>query len=133
MPKTKVVNVEVCKQFEFSAHHKLPYYRECNVDHGHNFTVTLCVEGLIQPDFEKNPESGMVVSFDKLKQEWEQINNGFLDHKSLNEFLLNPTCERLCAWLVEYFDESFSKHAGIQLSRLRVNETNRSWSEWTRK
>src|SRR5690606_4344592 len=125
--------LEVCKRFEFAAHHRLPFHKgKCSSDHGHNYFVTLCVYGTVRPDEGRYPDAGMVVDFARLKDEWKKVNEAFLDHKSLNSFLINPTAERLCGWLVEYFTEVFDQEGQLFLSRVRVEETSTSWVEWTR-
>lgn len=121
--------VEVCKQFEFEAAHRLPYHDgKCKATHGHSYKVTLCFRGEMQQVVagKEHTSAGMVVDFGDVKEAWAPVHAKF-DHKSLNEFLVNPTAEHLVCYLRHYFLDTFPNAV---LSRVRVHETSNSYAEW---
>ena len=126
--------ITVCKTFKFEAAHHLPYHNgKCAEEHGHSYKVQLCVRGPVQDTHPDNSESGMVIDFSNLSEEWKIIDKTYgLDHKNLNRLMPNPTAENICAWLAAYFDEvqPFNDHPGVVVVRIRVHETDNSYVEW---
>lgn len=79
------------KEIEISSGHqlKLPYDSKCQNYHGHNWKVTVRVEG------EHLTPYGMLVDFCHIKDVVMQ-----LDHANLNEKLdINPTAEQIAEWI----------------------------------
>lgn len=129
---------EVCKRFEFAAHHKLPFHNgKCAHDHGHNYVLTLCVAGYpLHEDkiSRERGDAGMVLDFQVLSVIWRTLEPQ-LDHKSLNDLLENPTAEQLLGWLVPRVQralETYNQQRGTLciLSRVRLEETSDSFAEW---
>ncbi|WP_223114718.1 6-carboxytetrahydropterin synthase QueD [Lolliginicoccus suaedae] len=89
--------IEIFKEFDFEAAHRLPNVPEghkCARLHGHSYRFTVHVAG--QPD----PELGWVVDFAEVKRVVAPIVRE-LDHYFLNDIegLENPTSENLAMWL----------------------------------
>ena len=85
-------------RLEFSASHFLRNYcGKCEALHGHNFGVTVEVEGR-----ELDPATGMLLDYKALKAETRAVLEG-LDHKHLNEcpaFLeQNPSSENIARFV----------------------------------
>jgi 6-pyruvoyltetrahydropterin/6-carboxytetrahydropterin synthase len=60
--------------------------------HGHTYRVRLEVTGEIDATM------GWVVDYAELKRLWEPIKDA-LDHRCLNDFMPNPTCEIIARWI----------------------------------
>ncbi len=81
-------------EFEFSAAHRLPVHEgPCARLHGHNYRLIVTVEG--QPD----PETGMVMPFEDLERTVRDDVLARCDHQMVNDFLENPTAERIAEWI----------------------------------
>lgn len=90
----------ITKSFTFSASHQLqglPADHPCSRLHGHNYEVTLRLEGFV------SPATGFVVDYRELGW-FKQYLDGHLDHYHLNDRLpqlQNPTAELLAGHLAE--------------------------------
>lgn len=83
----------VSKNFTFSSAHFLSkYYGKCESLHGHNYKLTVTVEGDVQ-------SNGLVVDFVVLKRIVKKHVLDLIDHKLLNDVLDNPSAERLVVWM----------------------------------
>ncbi len=81
-------------EFQFAAAHRLPYYDgPCFRMHGHNYRLIVAVEGT--PD----PKSGMILDFVELGRIVRETILARCDHQTLNDFLENPTAERIVEWM----------------------------------
>jgi 6-pyruvoyltetrahydropterin/6-carboxytetrahydropterin synthase len=85
--------VIIGKSFKFCAAHFIPDHPKCGEIHGHDYTVTIELQGEVN-------ESGMVVDFTKLSYEMGII-LGKMDHQFLNKILPIPTCENLCLFIYD--------------------------------
>jgi len=69
--------MKLTKDFSFDASHRLPRYKgPCNRLHGHRWTLTVEVEGLV------DPESGMVIDYREIARITRPIIDQ-LDHRHL--------------------------------------------------
>ncbi|MEM0265761.1 MAG: 6-carboxytetrahydropterin synthase QueD [Archaeoglobaceae archaeon] len=99
----------------FSAAHAIPGHRKCGKVHGHNFEVSVEVEGELR--------SGMVIDFFDLKKMLKEILEK-LDHSLLNEVIANPTSENIAIFI---FNELRNK--GLNVVKVRVAENFDKWAE----
>ena len=131
----------ITRMVEFSAAHRL--YREdwspeknqevfgaCAnpYGHGHNYELEVTVKGTA------DPETGMVVHFQRLKSMLNELVVAPLDHRHLNHdvpFLKGklPTSEALLLTLWAEITQAASKEAW-SLFRLRLKSTGRNWAEY---
>ncbi len=134
----------ITRLVEFSAAHRL--YRddwspEQNRDifgacsnpfgHGHNYELEVTVKGY--PD----PDTGMVVHFQRLKSMLQELVVAPLDHRHLNHdvpFLEGrlPTSETLLlvSWDRLAREIQAASNGRAQLYRLRLKSTGRNWAEY---
>lgn len=108
--------MEIYREFTFDAAHRLaelPEAHRCSRFHGHTFTVSVHVEGEVDPDL------GWVVDYGEIKEICAPL-IGILDHSCLNEVpgLKNPTSENIALWLWERISPSLPG-----LSMIEVRET----------
>src|SRR4030042_6757479 len=74
---------------KFDAGHHLPNYKgKCNHPHGHTWHLEVELFGSV------DEVSGMVIDFSAVKSILNLVLEE-LDHKYLNDFTPNPTCENL--------------------------------------
>ncbi|HXP94159.1 MAG TPA: 6-carboxytetrahydropterin synthase QueD [Candidatus Binatia bacterium] len=91
--------MRICKQFKFEAAHVLPHHPgKCSRLHGHSYRLEVFVDG---PLHGGGPAAGMVEDFDEIARIVRAQVIDVLDHRSLNEFLENPTSELIVAWIWE--------------------------------
>jgi 6-pyruvoyltetrahydropterin/6-carboxytetrahydropterin synthase len=120
--------LSICKQFRFEAHHKLPWHDgQCARDHGHSYRLDVEVAGPVHPD-DGTSEAGMVMDFANLKAVVQPLVDALLDHRSLNDIMLNPTAENMVRWLVAQIEMGLP--TGVALRRVRLWETATSYAEW---
>ncbi|HSB19198.1 MAG TPA: 6-carboxytetrahydropterin synthase QueD [Anaeromyxobacteraceae bacterium] len=94
---TRRARLEV--EFYFAAAHRLPRYEgPCFRMHGHNYRLFVVVEG------EVDPASGMVADFGKVKEAVQEHVLSRCDHRTLNDFLENPTAENIARWAFEVLE-----------------------------
>ena len=81
-------------EYTFAAAHRLPRHPgKCVNMHGHNYKIQIALRG------EPEPFQGLVMDFgdiDKVVNERVLVK---CDHKTLNDFLENPTAENIATWL----------------------------------
>lgn len=115
----------VGKRFHFDAAHFLPAHEgKCHNWHGHSYTLDVEVEGNVQ-------ENGMVMDLFELKKMVEEIIINFYDHKDLNHYITNPTCENI----IDVFKLKLTDFlpVGVKLYSLILQEGFGGWAKWIRK
>ncbi|MCS7118789.1 MAG: 6-carboxytetrahydropterin synthase QueD [Archaeoglobaceae archaeon] len=100
---------------KFSAAHSIPGHKKCGKVHGHNFEVSVEVEGELR--------NGMVMDFFDLKKLLKEILERF-DHSMLNEFLENPTSENIALYVFQEL-----KKRRVNVVRVKVAENVDKWAE----
>lgn len=108
--------IELTQTFSFEAAHFLPTAEAGNPNrriHGHSFTVEISVAG------EPNPQTGLLIHFDRLKQICIEHIYDRLDHRMLNEIegLEHPTLENICIWMANILKPILPGLARITLKR----------------
>jgi len=89
--------MQIRKTFRFEAAHVLPYHPgKCARVHGHSYVLEVAVRGPLHAD---GPARGMIVDFDEIRSLVRANVVDVLDHQSLNDFLENPTAERIVFWI----------------------------------
>ncbi len=89
--------MRIRKQYKFEAAHILPWHPgKCARLHGHSYRLDVTLQGPLQTD---GPSRGMVEDFDTISQVVEREVISTLDHRSLNDFLENPTAEAIACWI----------------------------------
>jgi len=105
---TRRARLEV--EFHFAAAHRLPRYEgPCFRMHGHNYRLLVVVEG------EVDPASGMVADFGKVKEAVQEHVLSRCDHRTLNDFLENPTAENIARWTFEVLEPRLPGLAEVRL------------------
>ena len=132
----------VTRLVEFSAAHRL--YRDdwseaknrevfgaCSnpFGHGHNYALEVSISG------ELDPETGMVVHFQRLKSLLHELVEAPLDHRHLNHdvpFMAGklPTSENLLVTLWERLEAATAQEKW-KLYRLRLKSNGRNWVDYT--
>jgi 6-pyruvoyltetrahydropterin/6-carboxytetrahydropterin synthase len=83
-------------EFYFAAAHRLPRYDgPCFRMHGHNYRMIVAVEG------EVDPRTGMVADFGRIQEIVREHVLSRTDHRTLNDFLDNPTAENIARFAFE--------------------------------
>jgi len=97
-------------EFHYAAAHRLPRYEgPCFRMHGHNYRLFVVVEG------EVDPASGMVADFGKVKEVVQEHVLSRCDHRTLNDFLENPTAENIARWTFEVLEPRLPGLAEVRL------------------
>jgi 6-pyruvoyltetrahydropterin/6-carboxytetrahydropterin synthase len=127
---TTFMRSRICKSFTFHAAHVIPHHRgKCANLHGHTYRTDISVTGDVQTE---GKEAGMVVDFDTLKQIWRCNLEPLLDHRNLNETLVDPgkiphsTAEHLSRWILEEIAPHLPRGMFVTV---RVWETPTSYAE----
>jgi len=128
--------MKIGKQFRFEASHQLPYHLgQCHDLHGHSYLLEVEVEGEVQLTNPRNPESGMIVDFQRISDIVRIHILPEFDHKHLNKFIENPTAEAIVEWIVSalqaQIENSIAEERAV-LNRVRLWETATSFAEWSR-
>lgn len=111
--------MKIRKEFTLCASHILPNHPgKCSRLHGHNWKITVEVEGAV------SRTTGMVLDFADVKRAVKPIIER-LDHQHLNYYLQLPTAENLAA----YFAFELAPELGTSL-RVRVSETEPTEAEF---
>lgn len=124
--------IEVSKQFEFEAAHKLEGYANgavntCGWMHGHSYGLIVTVVGTIKP------ETGMVVDFKDLSKVVKENVISKLDHAYINGDcpeiggeIKRPTAENMLIWIWEKLAGKL-KGPNYYLWEIQLKETSSSW------
>lgn len=119
--------ITVTKIFEFEAAHHLPNYEgDCRNMHGHTYKLEVTVTGVVSMG------SGMIVDFKELKEFVQHRVLGTLDHSLLNDFVGNPTAERLVAFIQGRLSQGMESLVRCELVKIRLWETSNSYCEWVK-
>lgn len=116
----------IAKRFSFDAAHMLPNHDgKCRNLHGHTYLVEVEFSGQL---VESGPKEGMVVDFSDVKAIWKEHLEPLLDHRYLNETLVEldvTTAEKIAWWIWDRFDAH-----DLTPDRVRVWETPTSWAQY---
>jgi 6-pyruvoyltetrahydropterin/6-carboxytetrahydropterin synthase len=125
------MKVTVLKEFKFDAAHWLPGYNgKCQNVHGHTYKLQVGFTGEVQDD------NGMVVDFSRIKEVIKNSIIDHLDHKCLNDVKYMkfpyhmPTAENMVLWFVSVLDVLFVFVNEVELTFVRLYETETSYAEW---
>ena len=100
-------------EFHFAAAHRLPRYEgPCFRMHGHNYRLVVAVEGDV------DPATGMVADFGALKGAVQEHVLARCDHRTLNDFLDNPTAENIARWIWEVLAPRLSGLCEVRLHEI---------------
>lgn len=135
--------VELTQQFEFSASHRLHnpeltdeenrrLFGKCNNPHGHghNYVVMISIEG-------KPGDDGRLVELEHFNSIVKETVIDKMDHRNLNVELpefktLNPSVENIAIVIWDSLREKIEGMAedGLELRRIRVYETPKTWADY---
>ncbi len=80
--------------FEFAAAHQLPNHPgRCQRMHGHNYKLIVAVAG------EVDAHTGFVADFSDIENICNEAVLKKVDHTCFNDYLENPTAERIVQWM----------------------------------
>jgi 6-pyruvoyltetrahydropterin/6-carboxytetrahydropterin synthase len=97
-------------EFHFAAAHRLPRYDgPCFRMHGHNYRFLVAIEGEVDAD------SGMVADFGRVQEIVREHVLARADHRTLNDFLDNPTAEHIARWIWETLEPHLPGLAEVKL------------------
>lgn len=100
---------------KFDSCHHLPLYEgKCANIHGHTWHLIVEISGEIN-------EHGFVMDFTELKRYVNEIIDIY-DHKVLNDYIYNPTCENLVNYIFEYLDEALPSNLKIHKVELQEGD-----------
>jgi 6-pyruvoyltetrahydropterin/6-carboxytetrahydropterin synthase len=89
--------MQIRKHFRFEAAHVLPFHPgKCARMHGHSYLLEVGVQGALQT---AGPARGMIEDFDEIQRLVREAVLEQLDHQALNDFIENPTAERIVLWI----------------------------------
>ncbi len=89
--------MQIRKHFTFESAHALPFHAgKCARLHGHSYRLEVAVRGPLQAD---GPARGMIADFDEVERTVRAVAIDFIDHQNLNDYIENPTAERILIWL----------------------------------
>jgi len=100
------------------AHHLPRYDGPCKNNHGHSWRIIVTLDG--KPD----TKTGMMMDFKNIKQ---IINT--LDHQNINDFVVNPTAENICLFLLDKIAKEIDTN--ITSITCRIYESEKSYVEET--
>lgn len=110
--------IEIYKQYTFdSAHYltKVPADHPCSNVHGHTYTLIITLQGLVD-------QRGFVLDYHEMDAVIKPVIAKY-DHKLLNEFVENPTCENL---IMQFYKELQT----LPLMQLELKETQKTGAIW---
>src|SRR6185295_12048202 len=108
--------IEISRRLAFEYSHILPWHPgKCAQMHGHSGHLEVFVRGRLDPN-------GVVMDFKDLGDAAKLAVFDRLDHRFLNEYIANPTSEKLLIWVWRALEE-----IGVKgLSRVTFSETDSS-------
>ena len=123
----------ITKRFTFEASHTLPYHKgKCHDMHGHSYVLEVSVTGIVKDDRASDPESGMILDFDRVSSVVKPFVAEYLDHKHLNDTILrNPTAENIALHILQFLLVNLPgvDEASDPEVRVRLQETETGWVE----
>jgi 6-pyruvoyltetrahydropterin/6-carboxytetrahydropterin synthase len=88
--------------------------------HGHTYRVDIEVAGeLTEPE-------GWVCDYAVIARAWAPMHEA-LDHRTLNDFIDNPTTEVLACWIAQRL---MASAVGPMLRAVTVHESASTWARW---
>ncbi len=97
-------------EFYFAAAHRLPRYEgPCFRMHGHNYKFFVALEGDV------DPRTGMIADFGVVKGTVQEHVLSRCDHRTLNDFLENPTAENIARWIWETLEPRIAGLVEVRL------------------
>lgn len=119
--------ISICRSFSFDAAHSLPDYEgKCNRVHGHCWKVEIECTGEVQSS---GPKKGMIIDFHDLDEIVTDIIDTYFDHFTINNTITNPTAENIVMFILNKVQDPLWG-VGVDVIRVRVNETENSFAEW---
>lgn len=117
------------KTFTFDSCHHLPFHKgKCANKHGHTYKLEVTIQGRTVK--EENAECGMITDFSNLKEIVKSTILDKYDHRDLNDYYDNPTCEVMCK---DFFIALKSKFGELNtnycLHKITLYETATSYAE----
>lgn len=119
------MSYRVGKRFTFSASHQLeelPEGHPCRRLHGHTYQVEVVLAA------EQLDAAGMAIDFHLVKQLVEPFLQSRFDHRHLNDWLPQPTAERIAQTIYEYLQTQLPAH--IRCVEVKVWESDTSWASY---
>lgn len=114
---------KITKDFTFSAAHKLhglPDGHPCAREHGHNYTVRVCLQA---GDVDS---VGFVVDYNELDELKHWLDQTF-DHRNLNDVLpFNPTAENIARYIFDWCRDRWPEVVSVS-----VSETAKTWATYS--
>lgn len=105
--------MRVSVEFGFSASHRVSAEgAPCRGLHGHDYRVRLTLDRPL------DPTTGLAADHAQIRSLFLTKVFARIDHRNLNDFLENPTAERVAIWLFDLLREDLPA-----LSEIRVAET----------
>lgn len=97
------------KQAFDAAHYIKDYQGKCSREHGHRWTVQVCLQG------QKLDKRNILVDFKQVKDAMNRVIDQYLDHYQLNETLGqdNLTAEYLAEWFCRQMQVGNSKDVQV--------------------
>jgi 6-pyruvoyltetrahydropterin/6-carboxytetrahydropterin synthase len=98
--------MQIRKHFRFEAAHALPFHPgKCARMHGHSYRLEVAIRGPIR---RRGPARGMVEDFDEIERIVSDRIVDALDHRTLNDFIENPTAEKILLWIWQHLESSLT-------------------------
>jgi 6-pyruvoyltetrahydropterin/6-carboxytetrahydropterin synthase len=96
--------MQIRKHFRFEAAHALAFHPgKCARMHGHSYRLEVAVRGPIRT---YGPARGMIEDFENIERIVGERIVEALDHQTLNDFIENPTAERIVQWIWRRLERS---------------------------
>ncbi len=106
--------MRIRRRFEFEAAHRLPDHPgKCRELHGHSYRLVVTVARAV------DPRTGMGMDFGDLKDVVRGQVVDVLDHRYANDFIENPTAERMAVWIWERLAGELAGLEEIELHETR--------------
>jgi 6-pyruvoyltetrahydropterin/6-carboxytetrahydropterin synthase len=98
--------MQIRKHFRFEAAHALPFHPgKCARMHGHSYRLEVAVRGPVRM---RGPARGMIEDFENIERVVGERIVEALDHQTLNDFIENPTAERIVQWIWQRLERSLN-------------------------
>lgn len=115
----------ISRSYSFEAAHFLPNVpdgHKCKKMHGHSYVISVRVRGV------SDPHTGFVIDFADL----DALVNPMikeLDHQVINDFIENPTAERIVSWFLDRLMPKLTPIKNLYIVAVRVNETVKAYAQ----